>query len=198
MRIRISQIIVVAVVIMMISLPHAPALADSPNLIINGAQTYQTIDGMGVNINVNNWHDGLLRPALDSLIETNGSSLFRVNRDPMDWVDSESLIPQLHNLDPAMLEQVYETPRMQDIWNTIGYLNEKGVGGEQIVLSFQGWLPTWIGGSGRFGVPSYITPGKEPEFATMVASLVYYGRRVKNLDFTSLAPLNEPDFVAGL
>ena len=106
-----------------------PVLSSSSDLIINGAQTYQVIDGMGVNINVNSWDDGLLKPALDSLIFTNGSSIFRVNRDPMDWVSDESVIPALHNLDQETLQQVYETPQMQDIWNTIGYLNEKGING---------------------------------------------------------------------
>ena len=148
---------------------------------------------MGVNINVNSWENGLLIPALDALIDTNGSSLFRVVRDPMDWVSSESLITPLHNLDAATLQQVYEAPKMQDIWNTIGYLNQRGIHGDQIILNFQGWTPTWMGGSGTTGQPSYVTSGKEPALATMIASLVYYGRRVKNLDFTLLAPLNEPD-----
>jgi hypothetical protein len=52
----------------------------------------QTIDGMGVNINVNSWKNGELKPALDALININGSSAFRVIRDPMTWVSSESLI----------------------------------------------------------------------------------------------------------
>ena len=127
-------------------LPH-PVQSDSSDLIVNIAQTYQTIDGMGVNINVNSWDDGLLKPALDSLIINNGSSIFRVNRDPTDWVSSESLIPALHDLNPETLQQVYETPKMQDIWNTIGYLNENGIGGEKIVLAFQGWLPVWLQGN---------------------------------------------------
>src|SRR5207249_10476277 len=74
------------------------------------------------------------------------------------------------------------------------YLNSKGVKGNQIMLNFMGWTPVWLGGSGAFNRASYITSGKESEFATMVASLVYYGRRVKGLDFTLLAPLNEIDW----
>jgi len=172
--------------------------AQAANLTVDGAKTFQTIDGMGVNINVNSWNNGLLKPALDFLVTTNGSTLYRVIRDPMDWVTSESLIPALHNLDSSTLRQVYETAKMQDIWNTISYLNQKGIGGRQIILSFMGWTPTWIGGSGSNGVASYITAGKEQEFATMVASLVYYGKKVKGLDFTYLSPLNEPDLGAGI
>ncbi len=167
--------------------------AHAANLTVDGAQRFQTIDGMGVNINVNSWNNGQLKPALDFLIATNGSTLFRVVRDPMDWVASESLIPDLHALTPNALQQVYETAKMQDIWNTIGYLNKKGIGGRQIILNFMGWTPRWIGGSGTFGAPSYITAGKEQAFATMVASLVYYGKKVKGLDFTYLSPLNDID-----
>jgi O-glycosyl hydrolase len=43
-------------------------------------------------------------------------------------------------------------------------------------------------------VASYITAGKEKAFATMVASLVYYGKKVKGLDFTYLSPMNEQDW----
>ena len=167
--------------------------ATNANFTINGAQTFQTMDGMGVNINVNSWNSGQLAPALNLLVTTNGSSLIRVIRDPMDWVTSESVIPALHSLDPVTLQQVYEAPKMQDIWNTIGALNLIGVRGNQIVLNFMGWTPTWLGGSGAFGVRSYITAGKEQQFATMIASLMYYGRKVKNLDFLLLTPLNESD-----
>jgi O-glycosyl hydrolase len=167
--------------------------AVTPNLTVDGASRFQRIDGLGVNANVDNWDGGALRAGLDLLIDRNGASLFRVVRDPMDWVASESLVPQLHALDATTLQQVYETPAMQDIWSTIAYLNQKGLGGGQIELNFMGWTPTWLGGSGAYGSVSRITAGKEAAFATMVASLVYYGRRVKNLDFTLLAPLNELD-----
>lgn len=172
--------------------------AQAANLTVDGAQRFQTIDGMGVNINVNSWNNGQLKAALDFLVTSNGSTLFRVSRDPIDWVSSESLLPALHALDPATLQQVFETAKMQDIWNTIGYLNQKGIGSRQIILNFMGWTPTWIGGSGSYGVASHITAGKEQEFATMVASLVYYGKRVKGLDFSYLSPMNEEDLSACL
>ena len=83
---------------------------------------------------------------------------------------------------------------MQDIWNTIGYLNQKGILGKQLILNFMGWTPTWLGGSGSYGRPSHIAVGKEQFFATMVASLIYYGRVIKGLNFTYLSPLNEEDW----
>ena len=170
------------------------APAGPANVVVDVARVEQTIDGMGVNINVNSWKNGQLKPALDALIDVNGSSSFRVIRDPMTWVSSESLIPTLHALNLTALQSVYETPAMEDLWNTVGYLNQKGIVGKQIILNFMGWTPSWIGGSGAYGQPSHITPGKEPSFATMVASLVYYGRVVKGLNFTYLSPLNESDW----
>ncbi len=169
------------------------ATVTAQNLTVDVSQTFQTIDGMGTNINVNSWKGGQLRTALDHLVDRNGCSLLRVVRDPMDWVSAESDITLLHGLDPATLTRIYEAPKMQDIWSTIAYLNQKGLGGKQIVLNFMGWTPPWLGGSGAYGSASHITAGKEPKFATMVASLVYYGRMVKGLDFTLLAPMNEPD-----
>jgi hypothetical protein len=168
--------------------------AAAPNLTVDGSRTFQTLSGLGVNINVNSWKSGQLKPALDYLVVKNGISSVRVIRDPMDWVGNELLIPKLHRLDPATLELVYETPKMRDIWNTISYLNQKGLKGNAIILNFMGWTPKWLGGSGKFGTSSYITTGKEGKWATMVASLVYYGRVVKKLDFNLLAPLNEQDW----
>ena len=164
------------------------------NLTVDGGTKFQTVDGTGVNINVNSWQNGQLIPALDALIDVNGSSLFRVIRDPMTWVSSESLIPALHNLDPVVLQQTYETPAMKDMWSTIAYLNQKGIGGNQIVLNFMGWTPVWLGGSGAFGSASNITAGKEQSLATMLASLIYYGRAVRGLQFNYYSPLNEIDW----
>jgi O-glycosyl hydrolase len=167
------------------------------NLTLDGAQTFQTMGGMGVNINVNSWNGGELRPALDLLTAAppagNGASLFRVIRDPMTWVSNESDIPLLHALDPATLARIYETSAMRDLWSTIAYLNSKGIRGNQIILNFMGWTPTWLGGSGVFGRQSSITVGKEGELATVIASLVYYGRAIRGVDFNLLSPLNEPD-----
>lgn len=168
--------------------------AAAPNLTVDGSRTFQTMAGLGVNINVNSWKNGQLKPALDYLVVNNGISSVRVIRDPMDWVGNELLIPKLHRLDLATLKQVYETPKMREIWSTISYLNLKGIKSNAIVLNFMGWTPKWLGGSGKYGSSSYITAGKEGKWATMVASLVYYGRTVKKLDFKLLAPLNEQDW----
>jgi O-glycosyl hydrolase len=181
-----------------LTLGGAQAVA-APNLIVDGSVTFQRTAGVGVNVNVNSWNGGGLRPALDWLARPAasggaGMTTFRVVRDPMTWVTNESDIALLHARDPATLARIYEAPAMQDLWATIAYLDSIGVTGDHIVLNFMGWTPTWLGGSGAYGVASNLTTGKESEFATMIASLVYYGRTVKGLDLRLLSPVNEEDW----
>jgi len=172
----------------------AATVSSAATLTVDASQRFQKMAGIGSNVNVNSWNGGALKPALDALVDQAGEPVMRVVRDPINWVAVEADIAPLHALDPATLTRIYEAPKMQDIWNTIGYLNQKGIRGNQIVLNFMGWTPTWMGGSGAYGSVSTILAGKEPAFATMVASLVYYGRKVKGLDFTLLAPMNEEDW----
>jgi len=184
--------------LLVLTLGAAPAHA-SPNLIVNGSQTFQRIAGVGVTVNVNSWNGGALRPALDLLAQPAaaggaGMTTFRVVRDPMTWVANESDIALLQTLDPPTLGRIYEAPAMRDLWATIAYLDSIGVPGDHIVLNFMGWTPTWLGGSGAYGAPSKLTAGKESELAVMIASLVYYGRVVRGFDFELLSPVNEPDW----
>ena len=178
------------------------------NLIIDAAVTYQTMNGVGSNVNSWSWKDGELRPALDLLIDTLGHNIFRVVHDRMEWAGSGSTRPaavltNLQNLDPTTLISVYEVPDMQDLWDTIGYLNSRGVTEDQIMVNFQGWTAPWMGGGGTYGIPSFITDDAQTnqDLATMIASLVYYGHHRRdvsgtnqNLEFTYIAPFNEPDY----
>jgi len=177
-----------------------PAVSGNANLTVDASLTYQTIDGLGMNMNPDMWLNGQLEPALDLWTQTNGASLYRLTIECTDWVcpgctlaQANAQIALLHNMDAATLASTYGTAKMNDLWNTIAYMNSKGISGSQIVLNTQGWTATWMGGSGGFGSPSYINSGLEPQFATMWASLAYYGRKVKNLNFTIIDPLNEED-----
>jgi len=73
----------------------------SVSVTIDGSQRFQRMDGFGVNANVNSWNDGELRPALDTLVDTLGASLFRVYIDNADWEASND------NGDPASFEWTY-------------------------------------------------------------------------------------------
>jgi O-glycosyl hydrolase len=178
------------------------------NLTVDAAVTYQTMNGVGSNVNSWSWKNGEIIPALDMLIDTLGHNIFRVVHDRMEWAGTGSTRPaatltNLQNLDPATLISVYEVPDMQDLWDTIGYLNSKGVNGDQIMVNFQGWTAPWMGGSGKYGIASFITddPQIHQDIATMIASLVYYGHHRRdvsganqNLEFTYIAPFNESDY----
>jgi hypothetical protein len=176
------------------------ALSQTINLAVNASVTFQTVGGVGTNINSWSWKNGELQPAIDILIDDLGYSIFRVVHDRICWVSCSSLtrpsatLAALKNLDSATLQAVYETNDMQDFWNTIAYLNSKGVRGEQIIINFMGWTPVWMGGSGRYGVVSAIQNRYNDDFGIMIASLVYYARTVRQLDFSLVAPMNEPDW----
>ena len=60
-------------------------LPSAGTLIINGAQTYQVIDGFGVNANHRSWTNNELQPVLDALIDQAGMTLFHVIFDNNNW-----------------------------------------------------------------------------------------------------------------
>ena len=50
--------------------------AGAATVTIDGAQTYQTIDGFGVNANSASWTNNQLQPVLDAFIDQAGMTLF--------------------------------------------------------------------------------------------------------------------------
>lgn len=183
------------------------AQSSETNLTINGGVAYQTINGVGSNIHSWSWKGGELRPALDILVDTLGHNMFRVVHDRMDWAGTGDIRPaatlsNLQNLDQATLISIYEAPDMQDLWDTIAYLNSKGIAGEQIIVNFMGWTAEWMGGHG-YNMASFIYDNDQTnqDIATMIASLVYYGHHRRdvsgtnqNLEFRFIAPFNEIDY----
>src|SRR6476620_1425609 len=57
------------------------------NTTVNGAQVYQTILGLGVNINPQSWNvnPGSVKKVLDSLVTGMGCTSFRLMFDDCDW-----------------------------------------------------------------------------------------------------------------
>src|SRR5580704_16155568 len=53
--------------------------------IVDGAQTFQTIAGIGANINYQSWTNADLVPVLDALIDQAGMTVFRVNYKNSNW-----------------------------------------------------------------------------------------------------------------
>jgi hypothetical protein len=154
-------------------------------LTVNGGQTFQTIDGLGVNVNSHSWNNGEAIPALDLLHDQLGATLYRVVYDMTDWEATNDNIDPL-TPDWTYYNALYSNGSFQELWGTLHYLNQKGVTGG-ITLSFMGRVPTWMGGS-------LINTTAEDEFVEMVSTLVYYARNTEHIQFSILDPINEPDW----
>ncbi|HET7725044.1 MAG TPA: hypothetical protein VFK68_10425, partial [Propionibacteriaceae bacterium] len=174
------------VVLALVSLTLVPAAhASSATITVSGDQRFQTIDGFGVSINAHSWKNGQLKPALDMLVDQNGSRIFRVVMEMTDWEQSND------NADPssfnwAYYDAIYSGTAFEDVWSTIDYLRAKGIPGSNIILSFMGIGPTWMGGQ-------YVSSTLEDEWVEEVVSAAYYGRTVRGAEFGVFSPNNEPD-----
>jgi O-glycosyl hydrolase len=155
---------------------------------IDSAQTYQVIDGFGVNANHRSWTNNELQPVLDALIDQAGMTLFRVIYDRTDWEATNA------NGDSAVITNwtyfntVYSSPDFEKMWGMIAYLDQRGMS-NGVMLNFQGIGPSWMVDSSTY----VLTPGYEDEWAEMIASLLVYGRNTRQLQFGLVGPDNEPD-----
>ena len=159
-------------------------ITGSVDLTADGSQRFQNIAGFLVNANSAAWNNGQLAPALDLLIDQ-GVGVFRVIIDKQDWEATND------NADPNVFDwtyynSIYTTPKFENLWSTIGYLNQKGIT-NGIMLNFMGPGPAWMGAP-------HITAGLEDEWAETIASLVYYAKVTRGLQFTLLGPANEVDW----
>jgi len=161
------------------------ATSGSAAVTIDGARTFQVLDGVGVNINSLSWRGGEARAAIDRLADEMGVTLWRVVFDMEDWEAAND------NDDPMVADQayyraLYSNAKFQNLWGTLHYLNQRGVA-SGISISFMGRVPPWMGAS-------VITPGNEDEWVEMMATFVAYARGVEHVQFEMLDPLNEPDW----
>ncbi len=161
-------------------------VAEAVNLTIDGAQTYQVIEGFGVNANHRSWNNTELQPALDALIDQAGMTLFRVIYDNADWESAND------NGDPNVMNwtyynQVYSTADFQKMWDMSAYLNQRGIT-DGLMFNFQGTGPSWM-----LDADHSLKTGYEAEWAEMVASSFIYARDTQHLQFSLVAPGNEED-----
>jgi O-glycosyl hydrolase len=166
------------------------------NVTINGAQTYQVIDGFGVNANHRSWTNNELAPVLDALIDQGGMRLFRVVWDLADWESTND------NADPNVMDwayysALYSSPEFEKMWDLVAYLNSRGIN-DTLSFNFQGIGPAWMVTSKTDDPPGTLITGKEDEFAEMIASLLVYARHTRHLQFGLAEPHNEPDHYSDL
>ena len=160
------------------------AVSAAGTLTINGAQTYQTIDGFGVNANSGNWTNNDLQPVIDALIQA-GMTLFLVEYvGNCDW-EASNANPGATLTNWTYFDSVYSGPNFQQLWGMMAYLNQQGIT-DGSMPKFTGPTALWMGGQS-------LTPGYENEYAQMLASALIYARQTQNLQFTVVPPLNEPD-----
>ena len=173
---RVTQIAVVVVVFLATS-PGLPL--NAATVTIDGSQTYQIIDGFGANIN--HWNTNEIGPVLDALVDQAGLTLFRVIYDTVNW-------------DTTHGDSVYSNPDWQLMWDTIAYLNQKGItnGVSVNVMGFP--PPSLVYGSN----PSWLIPGDESAWAQMFGSMIIYARNTCHLKFNLVEPDNEPDNTGGI
>ncbi|MEO8763572.1 MAG: hypothetical protein ABI416_04760 [Ginsengibacter sp.] len=155
------------------------------NTTIDGAKKYQTIHGLGVNINPQSWNvnPAAVKKVIDSLVTGLGCTSFRLMYDDCDWeYKNDNDDPNIYNW--SYYDSIYSLPRFTCVWNTIEYLNSKGI--TDITLSPDGAAPGWMGGT-------KLQAGSEKEYAEMMSSMVNYGinRRTPALRFIMLSPINE-------
>jgi hypothetical protein len=168
-------------------------------MAVNGGTQFQTMTGMGASINSHSWNNGALKPALDMLIDQNGTKSFRVVMEMMDWEGTND------DADPLSFNWTYYNPiysgattfdtnligaNFGDLWSTIDYLHQKGVPDSGIILSFMGPGPAWLSGA-----QTNMAASKEDEFVELVLSAAYYGYSHGHT-FGVFSPDNEEDLTS--
>jgi O-glycosyl hydrolase len=157
--------------------------AGAATVTIDGAQTYQTIDGFGVNANSGSWTNNELQPVLDALIDQAGMTLFlAIYAGNCNW---EATNANTNGINWPYFDAVYSAPVFQQLWGMMAYLNQRGIS-DGVMPKFGGPGPLWMGGTS-------LTAGYENACAQMIASALIYARDTQHLQFTVAAPLNEPD-----
>jgi hypothetical protein len=164
------------------------------NLTITQSQTFQVMDGFGVSVNSASWDNGELRPALDMLVD-GGSTIFRVVFEPEHVQGSIDTEPTNDNADAFSPNWCSYTPnysgaRFEELWQTIAYLNGKGIT-DRLMLNFVGRVPDWMGGA-------EVGAANLDEWVELVASIAYHGRVKRGLRFGLFAPNNEIDWAGAI
>ncbi|WP_138414925.1 glycosyl hydrolase [Sinomonas gamaensis] len=150
-------------------------------LVIDAGSRQQIVSGLGIDANVHSWKGGQLKPAIDAYSAW-GPLTWRVIIEKSDWESAQVGDPNA--IDWAYYNSVLTSPKLEDLWDTIAYIESKP--GQTVSLSLMGGVPAWMGGT-------HILPDKEDYWVRMVASLVGYAREKRGLKLNLLSPLNEPD-----
>src|ERR1019366_3838289 len=109
------------------ALPAASGPAGAATVTINGAQTYQTIDGFGVNANSGNWVNNDVQPVVDALIDQAGMTLFLAEFVGNDNWETANANPGASLTNWTYFNSVYSGPNFQQLWGMMAHLNQRGI-----------------------------------------------------------------------
>lgn len=157
--------------------------AGAATVTINGSQTYQTIDGFGVNASTESWTNNELQPVFDALIDQAGMTIFLPEWD-LDW-ETNNPNTNSNTLNWTYYNSVFSGPDFQQLWGLMAYLNQKGIT-NGLMPKLGGPAPDWMGGY-------TLNPGYENDYAQAVAAMFIYARQTEGLQFALVYPANEPD-----
>lgn len=160
-----------------------PSIPDAVDVRVDAGERFQSIDGLGVNINGTYWGDGRLAPALDALHRDLGATIFRVIIETPYW-EAANDDGDARSFNWQSYDATYAKPEFQSLFGILRHL--QALPDSQVILSVMGPMPAWMG-------EGVIDAGAEEEWAEMVASLLVYARDREGLAIRLLAPLNEID-----
>src|SRR5512140_1400878 len=101
--------------------------AGAVTVAVDGAQTYQTMDGFGVNANSRSWTNSELKPVLDALIDQAGMTLFlAISPHASNWEGTNDNA-DANVMNWAYYNSVYSGPDFQHLWGMMAYLNQRGI-----------------------------------------------------------------------
>ena len=113
-------------------------------ITVNGANTFQVIDGFGVNANSHSWTNTELQPVLDALIDQAGLSLFQLNIINSNWeMTNDNSDANVMNW--AYYNTIYTNADFQKLWGMMAYLNQRGIT-NGVIPKLGGPGPLWMGG----------------------------------------------------
>jgi len=183
--VSVKQIICLGVLLMYWAVPGGA-------VTIQGARTNQVIEGFGANVNYRSWNGSELQPVLDALIDEAGMTIFRVVYDLTDWeASNDNTNADLFNW--SYYNGVYRSTEFTRLWNMFAYLNSRGITNGAF-FNFMGGGPGWmIQSDGSSGT---LKSGMEPEWAEMITSMLVYARNTMGLQFSLVAPDNEPNSIS--
>jgi len=171
-------------IVLFITTPLFAAETIQKILLLDANQTYQTIDGFGVNITPAQWQGGHLKPVIDLIVDDLGSTLIRFDCwGRADWLDPKKRTAS-GKYPQDYLKAVYTGPIFHDAWETFRYFNSKGI---EPFFNVSGRIPPELAGADGQTLVDF------DGYAEMCVTLLKWAREKEQLKFSLFAPFNETD-----